>query len=183
MSAVNGLAYCYLAYLSQPASDRAVYRLIRRRRIRHIVEIGVGLGVRSLRMIRVAARSGQPVRYTGIDPFESRAEADGPGLSIKLAHKMLAPTGARVQLLPGTPEQALSRAANSLLGTDLLVFSSPWTLDSLGQSWPYVPRMLHAASVVLVEEQQPPTGKTWLRIVPPDEIQQRATTRRLRRAA
>jgi hypothetical protein len=61
----------YLAHLSRPANDRPIYQLIRRHRLRRIVEIGIGLAERSARMIEVAAAAAGPasVVFSGVDLF------------------------------------------------------------------------------------------------------------------
>jgi hypothetical protein len=66
--------FLYLAYLSNPASERVLYRAIRSRQPSSIVELGVGDGRRAVRLISVARRYrlGGRVAYTAIDPFESR---------------------------------------------------------------------------------------------------------------
>ena len=151
MSAVSSLRYLYLAYLSKPKAQRPLYRLIRRHRPRKIVEIGIGDGQRSGRLIGVAQRyaRGESVQYTGIDVFEAAASRT---LSLKEAYRRLRATAANIRLEPGDPHWALARAANSLTGTDLLVISSQVDAQSLAAAWFYVPRMLHSDSVVLLEE-------------------------------
>jgi hypothetical protein len=112
--------------------------------------------MRALRMIEIASVGvpARQVQYIGIDPFEDRTPDDGPGLSLKEAHRLLARTGARIQLLPGDPATALARAANSLKNVDLVVISAGPNVAELAPMWFYFPRMLHAGSVVLVEEKQ-----------------------------
>lgn len=182
---MSSLRYLHLAYFSQPAGDRLLFRLIRRHRIRRIVELGVGLGVRSIRMIQVAARysSAHRVHYAGIDRFESRSEAAGPGLSIKMAHQMLGPSGAHIQLVPGCPLDVLARKANSLRETDLLVVAADQDGESLAQSWFYVPRMLHSHSLVLVEQPTGRDGTSRWRATPPEELAMLASIVPARRAA
>lgn len=186
------LKYLYLAYFSQPASDRSLYRAIRRNKVRRILEIGVGTGDRALRMINLALRgkSAEPVEYAGIDLFESRQEHDG--LSLKLAHRKLSQTAARIRLVPGDVYSALARTANVLANQiDLIVISADQDPGSLAKAWFYVPRMLHAQSLVYREEvagavtpdvivQKP--GKN-LRLVPRAEIDELARPQLRRRAA
>src|SRR5437667_2670849 len=76
----------YLLYFSQPAADRALFRAVRARPIRSIVELGISLNRRTPRLLEIAGwRTGNsPLRYTGIDQFESRP-ADQPSLSVKQA--------------------------------------------------------------------------------------------------
>lgn len=165
------LRYLYLAWLSGPAHQRSLYRMIRRQQVRNIVEIGVGSAERALRMIEVAQATPPvgPIRYTGIDAFEMRADTS-PGLSLKDAYRTLKATGARVQVVPGDPLSALSRVANTLSGTELLIVSANQDAASLAQAWFYVPRMLAAGAVVLVEEKAEATGKLALRQVDSQEI-------------
>jgi len=147
------LRYLYLAYFSKPAGERLLYRAIRRTGARRILEIGIGDLSRTLRMIDLAQRfsSGESVRYAAIDLFETRGPSDGQKLSLKQAHRMLKPTGAQVQLIPGDPAQALARAANSLPNVDLLLISAGQTDAAMAGAWFYFPRMLHDASAVYRE--------------------------------
>jgi len=181
--AIGRLRYVYLAYFSRPASERGLYRLIRRNKPQRIVEIGIGDGHRAARMIQVAARyrTAGPIRYAGVDLFETRS-AEHPGLTLKQAHRLLKPSGARVQLIPGDPLAALARAANALAGTDLVIISADQDASSLTAAWFYVPRMLHEGSCVLVECEAE-EGKLELRPLSKSEIHARARGRRRRMAA
>ena len=62
------------AWFSQPACDRMIYRMIRKFKIRSILEIGMGSGKRAENMIQLCHRygAGTSVRYSGIDLFEER---------------------------------------------------------------------------------------------------------------
>ena len=186
MSAGTLLKYVYLAYLSRPAADRTVYRAIHRLRPRSIVEIGIGGAMRTRRMIDLTLvnRSADEVRYTGIDLFEARP-AVAPGLPLKAAHTLLKTLPLKVRLVPGDPFSALCRAANTLLGTDLLIVSAGHDPESLARAWFYVPRMIHEASQVFVEEPGSKPGATQFRLVSREEIDRRAAhqQRATRRAA
>ena len=164
MPAVGPLKYLYLAYFSDPSAERPLYRAIRRRQVRTIVELGVGMGIRSARLIEVAQRYHAPreVCYTGIDLFEARP-CVAPGMTLKRAHRTLGTLGAKIQLVPGDPLTALSRTANSLTGTDLLIVSADQDAESLARAWFYVPRMLHEGSQVFVEEMNTQDGKPMFR--------------------
>jgi hypothetical protein len=98
----------YLHYLSKPPGDRTIYRAIRRAGARKIVEIDVGTGLRAVRMIEVAACRLPPgeVQYTGMDLFEARSTADGPGMTLKAAHRLLRRQGRRFSSYPATPSPA-----------------------------------------------------------------------------
>ena len=187
MSTTSRLKVLYLSHFSKPASDRPIYRLVCRKRVRSIVELGVGLGERAVRLIQAAARYTpvEDVRYTGIDLFDMRTSADGWGLTLKAAHRLLKPTGARIQLVPGDLFNGLSRAANGLAGTDLVIVSAGYDPDCLARAWYYVPRMLAEESRVLVEQEQGPEGEMVVRTVDPARIDALAAKSqdRFRRAA
>jgi hypothetical protein len=71
--------------------------------------------------------------------------------------------------------------ANSLTGTDLLIVSADQQGESLDRAWFYVPRMLHDASVVLVEDAD--GGATTFRQLAKSEIVSRYVGDMRRRAA
>lgn len=152
MNDTSFLKFAYLTLLSKPAHERVLYKKIRKTRPLTIVELGVGLGIRSANMIGVAKRyrPDEQIRYTGIDLFEARPDPM-TGLQLKYAHRQLKATGARAQVVPGDPYSALARSANGLQQTDLLVISADQDQQSLDSAWFYVPRMLHNQSVVLIE--------------------------------
>jgi hypothetical protein len=144
MSQLGTLKYTYLAYLSQPATDRVLYREIDKCPIRSILELGVGNAVRAQRLLAVALRnaSGVQVRYTGIDLFEDRpAGADRIGL--KQAYQELRQQDVKVQLVPGDPFTALSRVSNNISGIDLVIVAGDQDPDSMAQAWMFLPRMIH----------------------------------------
>src|SRR2546423_8991741 len=147
----------YLLYFSQPATDRALYRAVRSRTIRSIVELGISLSSRTPRLLEIAAwrTASLPLRYTGIDLFESRP-AGQPSLSLKQAFAGLQASDARVQLVPGDPAAALRRTANSLVGTDLLIIAADQDRDSLAAAWTWMPRMLRPTSLIFLEESTQP---------------------------
>jgi len=136
-------------------------------------------------MIEVARLQFPPnqVGYTGIDLFEARTPSDGPGMALKKAHRLLAGTGARVQLLPGDPSTVLARAANTLDGSELVIISAGHDPDSLARAWFYVPRMLSQDAHVLIEERSGADGELALRRMAPEEISRLADGAALRRAA
>ncbi|MFH1268185.1 MAG: hypothetical protein ABIK89_20900 [Planctomycetota bacterium] len=185
MPVTSHLKVLYLSHLSNPATDRPIYRVIRRRRIQRIVELGVGDGRRAVRMIEVAGLSGPigQVRYTGVDLFEARTERDRPGMTLKTAHRLLSATGAHVQLVPGDPFTALSRAANGLIGTELVMISAGHDPDSLARAWFYLPRMLASRALVLMERPCGESEELTIRLVLRDEIDRLAAVATPRRAA
>jgi len=175
----------YLSHLSQPAIDRPIYRAIRQRPVQKIVELGMGDCRRTLRMLEVAGihRPSAGICYAGIDLFEMRNPGGPPGVTLKRAFQLLRATGARIRLIPGDPLAALSRAANLLGATDLLVVSADHDPDSLAKAWYFVPRMLHAHSRVFLAETRGADGSSRLREVEPREINRLVAAVRHRRAA
>lgn len=174
----------YLLYFSQPAGHRSLYRAVRARPVRSIVELGIGLGGRTERILEIAGWKCSGLRYTGIDLFEGRSGGSG-GLSLKQAHASLQLPGVRVQLVPGDPWLALMRVANGLAGTDLLLISANQEPESLARAWTWIPRMLTPSSLVFREEIDGQEGQSQWRSVPLEEIQKLAAVagRGQRRAA
>jgi hypothetical protein len=182
LNAFKVLRNFYLCYWSQPPGNRALYKLLRKRAVRTIVEIGLGRLERTGRVLELAAQltPADQLKYAGIDPFEGRAPGT-PGVSLKEAHKLLKPRGVRIDLVPGDPASGLARRANSLMRTDLLLISC--AAGDLGIGWFYVPRMLHDGSQVFIEEAAE-KGTHW-RELKRLEIEQRAAaaSKSMRRAA
>jgi hypothetical protein len=186
LSVGNLLRSSYLYYFSQPASDRTLFKAMKGRPIRSIVEIGVALGGRTERLLEVAAWQPKclPLQYTGIDLFDSRP-AGQPKLSLKQAFHDLRATGATIRLVPGDPLAALCRTANALTGTDLLLVSGPQDPHSLAAAWKYVPRMIHGETLVFVEQAGESAKNPAWRLLPAAEITRLAAAagRALRQAA
>lgn len=181
MRLATTLRYLYLSYFSKPASDRALYRVLKQKRPRKVVEIGIGATDRTLRMLDFAQRllEGEAIRYAAIDLFEAR-DATAEKLSLKDCHRLLKTTQAQSQLIPGDPAGALARVANSLLDVDLVLISAAHDDASLAGAWFYLPRMLNAGSIVLREVAGSETRT--FQVVDPDKIRHWAGADR-RRAA
>ncbi|MHC4177622.1 MAG: hypothetical protein ACYSWU_08950 [Planctomycetota bacterium] len=184
MANTSRLRALYLSYLSTPTGDRLIYREICRRKVRKILELGVGSGQRAVRMIQLAGlfRPLGEIEFSGMDLFESRSAADGPGMSLKMAHRLLGRTGAHIQLIPGDPYIGLARSANSLGQLDLVVVSARLDPVSLARAWFYVPRLLHDRTLVF-QERLLPGGNTSVRLLSTDEVRSLASASVVRRAA
>jgi hypothetical protein len=185
LAILRKLQLLYLFYLSKPAANRPLYQVIYRHRAQKIVELSVGDGRRARQMIEVAQRRAvlpTDVHYVGLDLFEGRSESSLPGGSLKEVHQLLRGTGARVQLVPGNPPDALIRLANSLGKIDVLIV--PAELDSLSfaRLWFFVPRMLHEQSRVFVQRIRN-KAETVLTMKPREEIDRLAAAGAGRRAA
>jgi hypothetical protein len=168
----------WLLYFSKPAADRALYKALSGKAIRSVVEIGLADLPRTRRLWDALAWriENLPLRYAGIDPFESRPK-DQPLLSLKQAFAELRHDQVQVKLVPGDAQSALYRSANSLSGTDLLLISRNLDASSLGRAWQWMPRMLHAGTIIFQEVTDAQGGHTWQRLSIV-EIQQRASAAR-----
>lgn len=157
MAAIGWMGALWLARLSRPAGERAVYRHVLRHAPGRILEIGLGTLVRTERMLRAAARAGGEVAYVGLDRFEGRAAADPPGVSLKEAHRRLAGLG-RVRLVPGNADASLARVCNQLGQFDLVLVSADNDPRHLERAWFFIQRLLSPSTTVLVE---PTPGSSW----------------------
>ncbi|MEM8677721.1 MAG: hypothetical protein AAGF97_00070 [Planctomycetota bacterium] len=135
---------------SKSTPDKPLLKHIERESVTRIVQIGIGDGSRGSNLISTAAKTSRDRRisYTGIDLFE----ASEGGLGIKQAHQLLHPLGADVRLVPGNAQVALTRCANELRGTDLVVIADSESAAGIDQVWHLVHRMLHKESQVWVEQ-------------------------------
>lgn len=156
MKPISALQYFTWTQFSKPTNDRVAFRAIKKHKFRSLVEVGLGEGLRCERMIRIAQRysNSSTIRYTGIDLFEDRAPADKQLKLIEM-HRQLNGLGAKAQLVPGDFGSAMQRIANSHLRTDLVVIQCDQQGDffdnaTYANAWKFLPRMLHASSMVLL---------------------------------
>ena len=147
--AVGFLKYCYLAFFSNPAADRQVYRHLAKKQPRRVLEIGMGDAQRTVRMLDVLVTPGSEteVVYTGIDRFEARTEA--PALTLKDAYKITKRDGVKAKLVPGDALSAMTVTANAAANTDFILIDSAIQDEDLQQAWKYFPRMMHEHTLVL----------------------------------
>jgi hypothetical protein len=152
VAAANWFRSIYLAHFSRPKGNRQLYRLVKREEVCRIVEIGISDVARTISLIELAQRNvaDGKVFYTGIDFFEARPTSNQV-LSLKDAYRVFRATGATVRLVPGAPAPSLASAANALQNTDLILFAPDVTEADLAGAWFFVPRMLHADTVILNE--------------------------------
>lgn len=151
MKPISSLKTFYLSTFANPASDRVVYRTLKKHRAASIIEIGLGNADRAENIIRIANRykASGLVRYTGIDLFESVTDSK---ITLKSCHQRLSAQDVKLQLVPGSMFGSVHRIANSHTRTDLLLISHGYDEQELEKSWFYFPRMLHAASVVMLQQ-------------------------------
>jgi SAM-dependent methyltransferase len=183
VAGLSRLRLFYLLHLSKPASDRLVYREIRRKKARKVVEIGMGTGQRAVHTIELLKEFHAPgeIHYTGVDLFEARLIGDGPRLTLRDAHRLLKPTGARIQLVPGAAGEALSRVANALKDFDAVIISGEHSPEQLLRAWFYLPRMVHGETLFF-QESLTSGGGAAMRLLDADEVA-RLSAQGQRRAA
>jgi len=150
MKPMSAWRYFVLARFSKPTNDRIAYQAIKKGGFTSIVEVGLTDGTRCENMIRVAQKFSPDakIRYTGIDLFDAR-ETQQP-LKLLDTHKRLNSLGAKVKLVPGEFNDGVQRIANSHTRTDLVVIECADESEKLEAVWRFVPRMLHANSLVVV---------------------------------
>ena len=172
MAATTRLKLFYLFHFSKPAWNRAVYQAVSRRRIRRIIELGIGNADRAVHLIEVAAQHSPPEQlvYTGVDRFEGRSAEDGPGTTLKEAYRKLRATGARISLLPGDPTAAFSAAVNNLGTADLVLIAWPLSRSQLPRACYYLRRLLHDGSLELIEEPSQHEDAKRVKVLPLDRI-------------
>ena len=185
MSAGAILRSTWLLYFSQPANDRALYKAVKGRAFRSVLELGLGDGTRTTRLLEVLSweAGNLPLKYTGIDLFEGRP-AGQKGLTLKQAFATIRAPEVKVQLVPGTPYDGLLRCANGLPDTDLIIISADQTAGDLERAWKYFPRTLHNETLIL-REQTAQGGKTVFQPLPVTEVHRlaRESSKTQRRAA
>ena len=153
MKPISAFKFFQMTWLSKPAPDRLIYKMIKRRSIRSIVEIGLGDGTRCGKLIAVAQKFNPDakIKYTGIDLFDAREDGDEPLKLIEM-HRKLNAVEAKTQLVPGDLGSALPRIANAHVRTDLVIISAGFEEEDFEKTQMFLPRMLHPSSVVLIQD-------------------------------
>ncbi len=141
----------HLRYLSKPLSDRAVLVHLLETPVSSILEIGVGSGQRTQKMLfwNQLPEGSTQLRYVGVDPFES-SEEGRPHLKLKQAHRMLSEAGVKTLLVPGDASNALPRVAHSAQPFDLVVIDGGYDVDTAeGQAlMHWLPRLASESATV-----------------------------------
>lgn len=185
MSAGALIRSTWLLYFSQPANDRALFKAVKGRTIRSVLEFGIGDGTRTKNLFEVIAweQENLPLRYTGIDLFEARLK-DQKGLTLKQAFATVRAPEVKVQLIPGLPYDALLRCASTLSETDLIVIAADQQPADFEKAWKFIARTVHDKTLIL-REQPAGAGKTVFQTLPVAEVHRlaRESGRIVRRAA
>jgi hypothetical protein len=183
MAGMGMLQTLWLTRLSKPAAERVVHRHVLRARPRRVIELGLGMLVRTERMLKAATRPGEPpLHYVGLDRFEGRGPGDPPGVSLKQAHRRLHGL-ARVQLVPGNLDTSLARLCNHLGTFDLVVVSADNDERHMERSWFFLQRITGPQTVLLLESRSGGSA-TWTPLLKPriDELAAKFVNPTFRRA-
>jgi hypothetical protein len=181
MAGYGLLRRLWLTWLSHPARERPIYRHCLRSPPKRVIELGLGSLVRTERMLGLlrATVPGETVHYVGLDRFEGRLPDDPPGVTLKAAHQRLHGL-ARVQLVPGNVDTALSRLCNHLGSFDLVLISADNDPRHLDRSWFFIQRLITPQSSVFVEAR---AGTGGWNTIPKAQVDELAAKTVLRRAA
>lgn len=185
MSAGALIRSTWLLYFSQPANDRALYKAVKGRTIRSVLEFGVGDGNRTKNLLEVISWQAEnlPLRYTGIDLFEARPKGQ-KGLTLKQAFADIRAPEVKVQLVPGLPYDALLRCSSALSEIDLIILSADQQPTDFEKAWKFIARTVHDKTLIL-REQPAGAGKTVFQTLPVAEVHRlaRESGKIIRRAA
>lgn len=133
---MNFFQRLHLTRFSAPVDERAIYRHILQTCPITLVECGIQRGERMLNMLRLVEYRRRSLRdsnsletedflYVCTDPFEGRTEIDGPGLSLRKAHKLLSRFNLKHRCLPGPGEMGIAQISRSVKDIDLAVLATP----------------------------------------------------------
>lgn len=141
----------YLTRFSTPAENRKVYQAICRIKARSILEFGVQRCVRSVQLLELATNyhRADEIRYTCVDPFESRSREDGPGLSLRKAYKTLVKSGARIRAIPDVPEDGLPQIRDLDGKVDFMVVATP-SLDWVSEYADELAALMNSGGVIFL---------------------------------
>ena len=185
MSAGALIRSTWLLYFSQPANDRALYKAVKGRSIRSVLEFGVSDGARTKNLFEVLSwqQENLPLRYMGIDLFEARPKGQ-KGLTLKQAFAEIRAPEVKVQLVPGLPYDALLRCNGALTETDLIILSADQQPIDFEKAWKFIARTVHDKTLILREQPAGP-GKTVFQTLPVAEVHRlaRESGKIIRRAA
>ena len=151
---MNFLQSFYFSHFSKPVCDRVLFRTIQSDRPRKILEIGIQRGTRTINLLQMVLRyCGEPseVHYTAIDPFEGRTAADGPGLSLRKAHRLIGQLGVKSRLSPLPAELAVKQMYldRVIEKVDLAVIATP-SLEWFAGSEFHLLELIHPSATVFV---------------------------------
>ncbi len=141
----------YWTRFSKPVEERVLANFLVNHSIQSVLEVGVGDGSRLRRIAKLvnATNTSEPVRYIGVDEFESAK--DPSHLTLKQAHQLATQLGFKASLIPGTPQAALPRVAHKFGPSDLVIVNGGIELHqpAMGTIGSWLDRLAHNRSTVI----------------------------------
>ncbi len=149
-----------IRHFSKPASDRPLLVHLLDHPVRSILEIGIGNGERTQRVIDLAHLPSDvaQLRYCGVDPFESAPEGRAH-LKLKQAHRLLSERGVKAHLVPGELHASLMRVTHTVQPSELVIIDHGYGVHSeLGQALnQWLPRLATEDAVIFARAQSTDT--------------------------
>ncbi|MDR1492835.1 MAG: hypothetical protein LBT05_08945 [Planctomycetaceae bacterium] len=144
----------YLTHFSKPVSCRNIYRHIQQEHPRKVLEIGIQNGERTLIMLKLLLQfcgEKSDVHYSCVDPFESRTQEDGPGLSLRKVHRMINNLEIPSRLIPSSPLNAIRQLYldRMIEKVDLVVIATP-NIDWLEPCIPAFRELIHESAGIFL---------------------------------
>lgn len=160
MSATGLLRYWWWTRRRHPARYANLFRTIRARRCRHLVEVGVWDGRHARMMIETAALNWPraKVSYTGFDLFEALSDAELKAEFSKRpppiadVRARLAATGAAITLVPGNTRETLPAAAATLRDTDFVYLDGGHAVETIASDWAAVASFATPATTIILDD-------------------------------
>ncbi|MBX3421017.1 MAG: hypothetical protein KF752_05620 [Pirellulaceae bacterium] len=145
----------YWSRWAKPVEERVLFRFLIQHTVGSVLEIGVGNGARMARLARLVnpVSPQEPLRYIGVDEFESSA-ADRPHLTLKQAHQRATALGFKASLIPGTLQMAIPRVAHKFGPSDLILIDGGIDLQhpATGPIGGWLNRLAHSQSTVIASQ-------------------------------
>jgi hypothetical protein len=184
LAGVQFLRQIYLTRFSHPAQNRDVFREFYRRKPTSVFVLGVDSSTLAIELTGLMHEwhPTERLRLALLDPFDARP-ASAPKLTVRETNAQFAELPVRLTLHPGDPTFTLPRVANQLGTADVILLSPSIDAEAFAPSWYFLPRLMHATSVLL-EGHVGPSGAGY-RAVTAEEVSRRAERAgsKVRRAA
>jgi len=136
-----------------------LYRAIRQRRCRKIMEIGVYDGEQALKMLSVAKKfHGSDVEYFGFDLFEDineeifQEEGSKYPLSYDNIQKKLDKTGCKIHLYKGFTNKTLPENVGHLPAMDLIFIDGGHSVETIANDWKYSQQLMSDKTITLFDD-------------------------------
>lgn len=157
---IDRAQYLYYAQLLRPRRYRNLFRLIRERRCRRFVEIGVWNGRTARRMIATAGLAYPPseIQYFGFDLWEEltdslfTSELSKRPPAKREVERVLSDTGARIELVQGNTRLTLPTSVERIGCADLVFIDGGHSEETIRSDWMNAKQLLRANSVAIFDD-------------------------------